>query len=134
MDKKTRVLLVDDEKDFLGAMEFWLKSEGYDVTSVLDARDAIECVKNKGADIVFLDLMMPGISGIDALKEIRAIDSDIPVIIVTAFGTYDKIREVEQFGISGFFPKEDSFEKAAKLIQTSVRMHKNLPGRQEQDT
>ena len=122
-----KILLVDDESDFLDPMAYWLKSKGYQTLMAYSGEEALEQLKKQSVDIVFLDINMAGLDGIQTLRKIREeLKQEVPVIMVTAYGTKDRLIEAEKLGISGFFPKEDGFEKASVLIQTVLRLHKHL--------
>ena len=84
-DTSIRVLVVDDEADFRNLMTFWLESKGYKVVSAADGKSAIELVRQKQADIVFMDLRMPIMDGVDALKSIRTFDANTPIIIISSY-------------------------------------------------
>ncbi len=126
MKSNIRVLLVDDEKDFLEMMGFWLKQQGYTVQTVLDGESAVKLVREGATDIVFLDINMPGLDGIETLRRIREFNAGIPIIMVTAFGTEERIKESQNLGISGFFPKDKDFLEAATMIETVLKTHKGL--------
>ena len=74
---------IDDEIDFLKVHILFLKSKGYSVETVSNGLDALEKIRTNVYDIIFLDENMPGISGLDTLKEIREINSDVPVVMIT---------------------------------------------------
>ncbi|HPY81801.1 MAG TPA: DNA methyltransferase, partial [Bacteroidales bacterium] len=81
--KSIKILWADDEIELLKPHIIFLESKGYSVTPVHDGANAIEKVSEEHFDIVFLDEQMPGISGIDALSQIKQISPDIPVIMIT---------------------------------------------------
>lgn len=126
MDSPIRVMVVDDEKDFLYTMGYWLKSKGYNVVTANNGLEAVEIVKKEPVDIIFLDIHMPVMDGVEALKNIRKLNKDAPVIIITAYAADEKITEVEKYGISGFFSKDKDFSESATLIETVLRVHKGL--------
>ena len=82
MDRIT-ILWVDDEIDLLKPHIIFLKEKGYDVHTVNNGQDAIEVIKTKPFDIVFLDEQMPGLSGIETLAKIKAILPSLPVVMIT---------------------------------------------------
>ena len=119
-----RVLIVDDEPDFVEPVVFWLKSKGYDVVTAPDGKQALQVFKNAKPDIVFLDIQMPEMDGIETLRGIREINKRIPVIMVTAaYRDPANFELATQLGATGFFPKQDSLEKLIRLIETTVRLH-----------
>lgn len=126
MDNPVKVMLVDDEKDFIYTMGYWLKSKGYQIISAADGAEALEQFKKDPADIVFLDLHMPVMDGIETLKNLRKISKTIPVIIITAYAEEESLNEIEKYGISGLFSKDRDFSEGAALIETVLRRHKSL--------
>ena len=79
----SKVLLIDDEESFGEALAYKLEREGYEVDRVTDGRRGLERFKSSGADLVLLDLMLPGMAGEEVCKEIRR-SSHVPVIMLTA--------------------------------------------------
>ena len=80
---KTMILWVDDEIDLLKPHILFLKDKGYDVYTTNNGHDALEIIKEKDPDIVFLDEQMPGLSGIETLMKIKAGKPNIPVVMIT---------------------------------------------------
>jgi len=114
--KDIRILLVDDEDEFRRPMEFWLKAKGYQVTGVNNGADDLAQIERERPTIVYLDMRMPGMNGIETLAKIREKDKTLPVIMITAYGTPNDMKVAEALGVSGFFRKDDDFASAAKLI------------------
>jgi CheY-like chemotaxis protein len=81
--QNTHILWADDEIDLLKPHILFLKSKGYEVTPVTNGLDAVEASKNNHFDIIFLDENMPGISGLEALTQIKNSKPDVPVIMIT---------------------------------------------------
>jgi two-component system nitrogen regulation response regulator NtrX len=115
------VLLVDDEADYAETMAFWLKAKGYKVTTASNGEEALSQLKAKIPRIVFLDILMPGMDGIETLRRIRENHPDLPVIMVTAYASEDKMQIATALGAVGFFPKAADFSQAAKLIDQALR-------------
>ena len=91
----TRVLVVEDEVNLREPLVFLLQREGYDVIEAEDGITALDNFRTHGADIVLLDLMLPGLSGNEVCRAIRA-ESSVPVIMVTAKDTeIDKVVGLE---------------------------------------
>lgn len=126
MDSQIRILVVDDEKAFLDAMGYWLSSKGYQVVTASNGLDALQIVKKEPVDIIFLDIHMPVMDGVEALKKIRNFNKNIPVIIITAYTTGEEVSEIQKYGVSGFFSKDKNFSESVNLIETILRMHKGL--------
>jgi len=124
--KKVKVLLVDDETDFIQTMSFWLKSKGYDVTSALNGQIAVEAVKKETPDIIFMDLNMPVMDGVQALKQIREFNKDLPVIMISAFVDDQRMLEARNYGFSGVFYKGKDFQESLALLEAALRTHRKL--------
>lgn len=116
-----KVLLVDDEPDYAETMAFWLKAKGYHVVIAENGELALSSLKAETPDIVFLDVMMPGIDGIETLRELRKTHPHLPVIMVTACGSKEAMDEAGRLGAVGFFPKGGDFSEAAVLIQQALQ-------------
>lgn len=127
MDKEISILLVDDEPDFTQPMSFWLKSKGYSVKVASDGKIALKIMKEDAAlDIIFLDLNMPVMDGLEALKKIREFNKNIPVIIISAYVDDSRISEANSYGISGVFYKGKDFMEGLSLLETAIKTHKKL--------
>ena len=123
MTEPVRVLLVDDEPDFLESVSFWLTSKGYQVEKTSDGETAVSLIQSNPPHIVFLDCMMPKIDGFETLRRIRAINKTLPVIMVTAgVGDENKFAGARALGLSGFFPKGTGLEQLAKVLEISLRI------------
>ena len=118
-----RVLLVDNEPDFLETISFWLTTKGYHVSQAPDGETAVRLVAEWKPDVIFLDVLMPEMDGIETLRRIRAIDKRLPVILVTASTLTDenKYAGARALGISGLFPKGSSHEQLSQILQVALR-------------
>ena len=110
MANENRILIVDDDKNICELVRLYLEKEGYDTDIAYDGREALNSFKQNPPVAVVLDIMLPFVSGIDVLKEIRR-SSNIPVIMLTAKGeTFDKILGLElgadDYIVKPFEPKE----------------------------
>ncbi|MFH1622516.1 MAG: response regulator [Candidatus Omnitrophota bacterium] len=127
MEDKIKILLVDDEPDFLVPIAFWLNSKGYEVSVASSGEKAINMIKKeKKPAIVFLDINMPGMDGLETLKQIRQLDKELSVIMVTAYADEERFSQAKKLNTSGFFPKGGSLEELQKTIEVTLRTHKKL--------
>jgi CheY-like chemotaxis protein len=124
--RKINILVVDDEPDFRKLMTFWLVSKGYSVIEAAEGESAIRIVKEQPPSIVFMDLRMPKMDGVETIKKIREFNNEIPVIIITAFINDQKAKEAMPLGISGVFFKGSDFEEEFPLLESVLRTHKKL--------
>ena len=117
-NQKIEILIVDDEKDFVSTMEFWLKSQGYQVQTASNGQDAINIIKKQAPHIVFLDIRMPGMDGIETLRKIRELDSELPVVMITAHGSDENRDEAYKLKANAFFDKSKDFYEADHIIKS----------------
>ena len=96
-----RVLVIDDEKAVRKSFILALEDTGYQIDTVGSGEEGIEKTKAARYDIIFLDLKMPGLDGVATLRELRRIDRDVPIYIVTAFHAefLDKLKDAAKDGI-----------------------------------
>ena len=81
--QKRKVLWADDEIDLLRSHDIFLNEKGFEVTPVSNGEDAIAMIQQQSFDIVLLDEMMPGIDGLSTLEQIKQLNANIPVIMIT---------------------------------------------------
>jgi DNA-binding NtrC family response regulator len=102
---KLSVLVVDDDPDILEYLQDFLSAEGYDVTTLGDPTIAVERIRDEVYHLVVIDLMMPKVSGLDLLAQIRAVDDDIAVIILTGHPSLDTATASIQHEVSAYIHK-----------------------------
>ncbi len=124
MGAQKYVLLVDDEEDFLETTSYWLKAKGYTVKTAHNGKEALQMISDEEPYIVFLDINMPEMNGIQILEQIRRTRRHLPVIMVTAAYNDERMERARELGISGFFPKQSSLESLVNILETSIRMIK----------
>lgn len=117
-DGKKRVLLVDDEDRIVNFMALKLKVSGYQVVCASDGEKGLELARSTNPDIILLDVIMPGIDGLEVLRRLRKF-SDVPVIILSAKERISE--EVFALGANGFMSKpfnpDDLISKVKTLLQ-----------------
>ena len=95
---KRRVLVVDDEANMRRVLEIMLSRRGYRTLSAEDGRQALAMLQENPVDLVISDLRMPGMNGIELLRELRTQGNDLPLIIITAQGTIESAVEAMRLG------------------------------------
>ena len=108
------ILVIDDEKSQRDIIGDILSDAGYRITTTGDGRAAAEMLRKQSFDIVLSDLKMPGFDGFDVLKQVKAYDDDIPVIIMTAFGTIPSAVNAIKNGAYDYLTKP--FEKDELMV------------------
>ena len=102
---KLSVLVIDDDEDIREYLTDFLTTEGFDVTALGDPRAAVDRIRDEVFHLVILDLMMPKLSGLDLLAQIRAVDDDIAVIILTGYPSLDTATASIQHDVSAYIHK-----------------------------
>ena len=116
----TRVLIVEDEDTYRETLGYMLRKEGFDVTEAADGAAGLAAFERAGADIVLLDLMMPGLPGTEVCRRLRAI-STVPVIMVTARDSeIDKVVGLE-LGADDYVTKPFSHRELVARIRAVLR-------------
>ncbi|MHB1009312.1 MAG: response regulator [Propionibacteriaceae bacterium] len=116
----TRVLLVEDEESYREATSYMLRREGYEVFAAADGRTGLDEFARSGADIVLLDLMLPGLSGVEVCRQLRQ-TSSVPVIMVTARDSeIDKVVGLE-IGADDYVTKPFSHRELVARIRAVLR-------------
>jgi CheY-like chemotaxis protein len=122
-----RILVVDDSMTIVTMLRAHLEQRGYEVVTAADGRQALEQIAAQPPDIVFLDIQMPGLDGIQTLERIRKTHRNLPVIMVTAaYQDPQYFTAANRLGVSGFFPKQGTFAELARIIETSLKAHVKL--------
>ena len=116
---KARILVVDDDEALSEMIGIVLQNDGFDASFCYDGSGALEAFREANPDLVLLDLMLPGIDGIEVCKQIRA-ESDVPVVMLTAKSdTADVVRGLES-GADDYVPKP--FKPAELVARVRARL------------
>jgi DNA-binding NtrC family response regulator len=112
------VLVVDDDQSILSIFEFILKETGYNTITASSGQDCLDILK-KGPkiDLVFLDVKMPGITGIDVFKQIQKTDPKLLVVMMTGYSEDELIKEVFELGAYGIIYKPFDMEEILSVVE-----------------
>jgi two-component system nitrogen regulation response regulator GlnG len=102
---RSRVLITDDDPDIRSTLSTLMRCEGFEPLEAEDGQAAVRIVREGLADLLLLDQNMPGISGVEVLKLVRKLDADLPVIMLTGFGTNDMAVEAGAHAVKGILTK-----------------------------
>ena len=99
------ILVIDDEPNLRASLAMILKRAGYTTTVAASAQEALEMFPSKSFDLVFLDLQMPGMSGMQLLPKLIKLSPQLPVVILTGNGSLDSAQEALLLGARGYLMK-----------------------------
>jgi DNA-binding NtrC family response regulator len=117
-----KILIVDDERSMCQFLSIMLRKEGYRVTTVSNGKKAIEEIQGTKYDVVLSDIKMSGMDGIEVLTEIKAIDSSIPVIIMTAYASQKTAIEAVNKGAFHYLIKHAKNDEIKMVIRNALDM------------
>ena len=112
-----KILLVDDEKDFIEALGERMENRGMNVSTTTSAKDALKKMEEEPYDAIILDLQMPEMDGIEALKAIKKKNPDMQVILLTGHATVEKGIEAMKLGAMDLIEKPADIETIAEKIK-----------------
>ncbi len=116
-----KILLVEDEVNILKVLSTALMKEGFDVESAMTGEDALTMMKDKQYDLVLSDYKLPGMNGETLLGKIKSVESALPVILLTAYGTIDLAVQSMKKGAYTFLTKPVNLNILLKTVQDAIR-------------
>jgi len=118
------ILIVDDEPSIVQSLKGILSDEGFAVLSASNGYEALKVIEKESPDLVLLDVWMPGIDGIETLKEIKKDNQHIQVIIITGHGTIDTAVKATKLGAYDFIEKPLSIDKVIVTINNALHFRR----------
>lgn len=115
-----RVLIVDDEADFATAITERLSKRGFRASAVFNGQEALQAAMETEYDAIVLDLKMPGMDGLQTLQEIRKIDPDVQILVLTGHGTVSAGIGGMQLGAADFLQKPVAIEALSTSLQAAA--------------
>jgi two-component system nitrogen regulation response regulator GlnG len=115
-----KILLVDDSTINNIMMENLLSSHGYDTHSILESESVINNIETYQPDAIILDLMMPGLSGFDILKQMQERSINIPTIVVTAYDDAGYAKSVKEMGAVAYLSKPFNHEELLSMLKNAL--------------
>ncbi|WP_299976332.1 sigma-54 dependent transcriptional regulator [Desulfobacula sp.] len=118
------VLIVDDEITIIESLKGILSDDGFEVMHAFNGYEALKKIEVESPDIVLLDIWMPGMDGIETLKEIKKITPSLPVVMITGHGTIESAVEATKSGAYDFLEKPLSIDKVMVTINNALNFRK----------
>ncbi len=126
---KRKVLVVDDDPVIGRSFERVLSDKGYAVATAVNGRDALERLRREDVDVVFTDIKMPGMDGLELAERVRENRPWIPVVVITGYGTSANEARAETAGVTGFLRKPLSPEMIEESTRHALRLIEGGKGR-----
>ncbi|HUT83013.1 MAG TPA: sigma-54 dependent transcriptional regulator [Thermodesulfobacteriota bacterium] len=120
MEKDVNILVVDDEEIVRESLCSWLKEDGYQAEAVEDGFKALDIIKKKPWNVLFVDLKMPGMDGLEVMRRAKALQPDVPIIIITAYATVNTAVEAMKEGAYDYLVKPFNPEEISLIIRRLI--------------
>ena len=117
---KSRILVIDDEAEIRRSVRMILEYEGYEVMEASSGPEGVAMAERESPDLVFLDIKMPGMDGLEALQRIKAADETLPVVIISGHGTVTTAVEATKAGAFDFIEKPLASERVLLTIRNGL--------------
>jgi len=119
--KPLRIMFVDDDAVTCRVMKRNCDNAEYDCTVYQDATTCLDAFRREPADVVITDLRMPGMNGFDLLSELRSIDGEVPVLVMTGYSSVENAVEAMKRGASDFIKKPFDFEELRLMLERTIK-------------
>jgi len=120
MEKDVNILVVDDEEIVRESLCSWLKEDGYQAEGVEDGFKALDIIKKKPWNVLFVDLKMPGMDGLEVMRRVKALQPEVPIIIITAYATVNTAVEAMKEGAYDYLVKPFNPEEISLIIRRLI--------------
>jgi DNA-binding NtrC family response regulator len=114
---KKKILVIDDDESMRHLLVDTLEVYGYQVSTAVDGRQALDILGQASFDLAICDLMMPRLNGLEFLNEVKEHTPGLPVIIVTGYGTAHTEEEIMRLGAKGYLSKPFTIEQIKTLVE-----------------
>jgi DNA-binding NtrC family response regulator len=118
------ILIVEDEAKMSRLLELTLAEEGYASRTALDAESGLRILRAEPVDLVITDLKLPGMNGLDFLQAVKATNAELPVVVMTAYGTVNTAVEAMKSGASDYVLKPFSLDEMKLIIRKALDVHR----------
>lgn len=120
-----KILIVDDEIDMCWALSNILEAEGYSTINAQDGNTAFKKIETENPDLVLLDIRLPGMDGIEILRKIKMMNSELPVIMITGYGNVNTAIESVKIGACDYVSKPFDNEKIVAIVKKYLKVKKS---------
>ena len=117
INDKKRILIVEDDEEMRALLRDVIEEEGHKTDSVNNGSEAFRKLVKQSFDLIITDIRMPGLTGLDILPGMRKLHPEVPIIVITAFGSEEIQRKAIERGANAYLEKPIHFQKLTNLIQ-----------------
>jgi DNA-binding NtrC family response regulator len=114
------ILIVEDESATAWALEEGLSDEGHSIVTVDSAEKALTAVRERRADVVITDLRLPRMDGVELVRRLHGRRHTAPVIVVTAYGSPETLKQLEEYGVHACLPKPFRMDQLRKSVKSAL--------------
>jgi DNA-binding response OmpR family regulator len=129
-DEKPHILYVEDHDDTRFVTELMLEHAGLDVTSIASSEDCLELAKGRDFDLILMDYVMPGVSGVELCSDIRAFDKETPILFYSARASVTDKEAALEAGADGYLYKPDHIDYLTDRIKRMIH-DRRVKGRRD---
>ncbi len=118
------ILIIEDDEEMSSLLQDFLKTDGFDTASVSSGPEAFGELEKKSFELVITDIRMPGLTGLDIIPGIKKLQPELPIIVITAFGSETVRSRALERGASGYLEKPIHFNELRILIEKEISRKK----------
>jgi len=111
-----KILIVDDEEHIRSLLDSYLSKQGFETYQAKDGNEAAEMVAQQKPDLIFLDIQLPGMNGVEILKMVKKLNPDIAVIMISGNATEDTAKQTLEIGAFDYIKKPVDLDKVSEVI------------------
>jgi DNA-binding response OmpR family regulator len=126
MGQQQRIIVIEDQEDLAALYETTLTKAGYAVSKAYTGEEGVAAFQDDGADAVLLDMTLPEMNGIQALRKIRALNTNVPVVVATGETSEETRKQCERLGVQAYLPKPVDYDELLRAIGRALSDEKTL--------
>jgi DNA-binding NtrC family response regulator len=119
-DRGAKILIIEDDDEMRSLLKDFIEEEGYEADSVEKGTFAFRKLMTESFDLIITDIRMPGYSGLEILPELKRLQPDIPIVVITAFGSEEVYRKALSRGAYAYLEKPIHFHQLKELIHEVI--------------
>jgi DNA-binding NtrC family response regulator len=118
-DKK-RIMIIEDDSEMRSLLKDFMEEEGYEVVSASNGSEALQKLSGEIFDLIITDIRMPGLTGLDIIPGIKKLQPQVPIMVITAFGSEEIYQKSRERGAFAYLEKPICFNKLGAIIREMI--------------